>query len=338
MTARVDGGVVIGVDGGGTKTDAVLVALDGTVVARAIGGPSNYQAVGRHAAEAVWSELLEATAGRMGAQPLSSCWGLAGCDRPRDEAILEAVLDKVDPAPESLRDLVNDTFLILGAASDDGAGVAVVSGTGSNCVGIGRDGRRDRIGGLAWEFGDDGSGTDIGREGLRSAFRGEDGRGPRTLLTDLIRDRYGLDRLDDVVDLFVFDSDDGVDESALTPLVFDAATLGDPVAVSLLEHAGRELALSANLLAARLFARADAFTLALGGSVLQLGTCPVMREVLIRDVQSQYPNARPVIPDAPPVLGAALLALENLRAARPDLDIPARPLLVRRFLDSLESA
>lgn len=334
--------LVLGVDGGGTKTDAIVVTPTGRVLARAVGGPSNYQDVGRHAAETEWSELVATVSdiADIGNDTFvaATAWGLSGCDRPRDERILEAVLAKVDPAPDGARDLVNDTFLVLSAGTPHGAGVAVVSGTGSNCVGIGFGGKRTRIGGLAYEFGDDGSANDIGREGLRAAFRGEDGRGPRTLLTEMLRDRYSLDRLDDLVDAFIADADERATPGLVAPLVFDAATMGDPVAIEILEHAGRELALSATLLGARLFSRSDEFPLVLGGSVLQHGSCPVMRDTLVETVQEAFPAADPVVPTAPPVLGAALLALDRLRITHPEAVGESRAQLARTIAAELESS
>lgn len=328
--------LVLGVDGGGTKTDAVLVDTTGLVVARARGGPSNYQDVGRHAAEGEWAELVRSLSDQAEGEVVASAWGLSGCDRPRDEEILHAVLAKVDPAPAAGRDLVNDTFLILSAGSATGSGVAVVSGTGSNCVGIGFDGTRTRIGGLAYEFGDGASGSDIGRDGLRAAFRGEDGRGPRTLLTELLRDTYHLDRLDDIVDLYIADAEERATPGLIAPLVFDAATMGDLVATRILEDAGRELALSVNILASRLFPRSASFPLVLGGSVLQLGTYPAMRAALIEAVHENFAGAVPVVPDAPPVLGAALLALDRLRVLRPESVSGSRQELAERIAPQLE--
>ncbi len=316
--------LLIGIDGGGTKTDAILLTPHGDLVARATGGPSNYQDVGRHAAVEVWSDLLDVLTEDADGEVLTSAWGLSGWDRPRDAEILSVVIRQVDRAPDAGRDMVNDAFLALRAGSVDGRGVAVISGTGSNCCGVGGPGQRERIGGLAYEFGDSASGTDIGRDGLRAAFRGEDGRAPRTLLIDLLYDRYDLERLDDIVDLFVEDADDPANPGVFAPLVFDAATLGDPVATRILEDAGRELGLCATLVAGRIFSRSDEFPLVMGGSVLQQGSSPAMRNAVVATVQKTFPNASPVLLTAPPVLGAGLLALDRLRAISPEL-VPRTP-------------
>ncbi|MCB9531993.1 MAG: hypothetical protein H6698_06015 [Myxococcales bacterium] len=330
----MSGGVAaIGVDAGGTKTVGVLVTPDGAVVARADAGPANYQDCGARAAEealgAVVSELRAAAEGA-GLRVTASAWGLAGLDRPRDLDTLDPLVGRVDPAPERARVLVNDAFLALRAGTTDGVGVAVVSGTGSNCVAVGPDRKPRRIGGLAFEFGDDGGGGDIGRDGLRAAFRGDDGRGPRTLLTQLLRERFALTRLDDLVDAFVADAEAPIGTSALAPLVFDAANLGDGPALAILEAAGRELALSARVLAAQVFAPDASFALVLGGSVLQRGRSSAMRDALVADVRRAFPAARPHVLTTAPVAGAALLALDRMfelgdaRGLWPDLGAQER--------------
>ena len=329
-TRRAARVAAIGVDGGGTKTDAVLVTAEGQLLDRVRGGASNYQGVGRAAAQRVLVSLVERLSGSAadaGVEVAAAAYGLAGVDRPADEAVFEAILAEAHPAGVPY-DLVNDTFLILRAGAPDGVGVAVVSGTGSNCVGVGRDGRRDRIGGLGWHCGDDGAAGDIGFGGLRSAFRGEDGRGPTTRLAPMIRERLGLQRLDDVVDRLIADERRPLDGGLLAPLVFEAAAAGDEVALDVLRAAGRDLGLSARIVASRLFDPDDEIALVMGGSVLQKGRCDAMREALVATVRRLYDAARPIVLDAPPCLGAALLALD-LAARRgaagwPDATVAAR--------------
>lgn len=327
---------VIGVDVGGTKIAGVLVLADGTVVARSRAGAGNYQETGIDVAAARYHDVCGSLLAAASAESLTvsaSAWGLSGWDRPRDEEVLLPTLRQADGLDDSARLARNDAFLILRSGADAGRGVAVVSGTGSNCVAIGDDGAPHRIGGLAYEFGDGGSGSDIGREGLRAAFRGADGRAAETLLTSLLRDRYQLARLDDVVGHFIADAVQPLSESLLAPMVFDAATLGDPVATAILQDAGRELALSARTLARRLFSSETRFPLVLGGSVLQRAANPVMREALITAVHTEFPNADAVTPAEPPVHGAALLALDHLASL--GLAEPVTPTVTHKISQSL---
>lgn len=305
----------IGMDVGGTKTAGALVSGAGEVLARVSGGPGNYQESGVEEAERVYVEVataLRQTARQLGYAVAASGWGISGWDRPKDAAALLPALRAADGLRDADRIAANDTFLLLRGAALDGHGIGVVSGTGSNCVGIARDGSKHQIGGLGFEFGDGGGGGDIGRSGMRAAFRGSSARGPKTLLTELLMDRYDLERLDDIVDYFIADAEFPLSESVLAPIVFDAATLGDPVATDILEQAGREMALSVRVLARGAYVPTDEFALVLGGSVLQRAENPAMRNALIGDVHDEFQHAVPIRPSAPPLLGALLFGLDAL--------------------------
>jgi N-acetylglucosamine kinase-like BadF-type ATPase len=319
---------VIGVDAGGTKTAGALATLDGRVLARASAGPGNYQSLGAAPAERVYASVLEPlfrAASDAGVTVTACAFGLAGLDRPKDAAVLEPMLDRLVPAGVA-QVVVNDTFLVLRAGSATGIGVAVVSGTGSNCCGVAADGRQTRIGGLGYEFGDGAGAGDLGVDAVRAAFRGEDGRDAPTLLSALIKQRYGFERLDDLVDLHIADAPRPAPPAGLlAPLVFEAARAGDAVAIGLLEAAGRDLGLSALRVAERLFAPEAAFPLVLGGSVLQLGGHDAMRAALVGVVRARFAQVEPVVLETPPLAGAVLLALDRATdRAHADADVGAR--------------
>jgi N-acetylglucosamine kinase-like BadF-type ATPase len=310
---------VIGVDAGGTKTAGACAIPGEEPFASFTGGPANYQSVGADIAREnlaeVVSALLEAARGR-GLEVGAAVYGIAGLDRPKDDEVIASILRSFHP-PELPSDLVNDTFLIVRAGTRDGVGVAVVSGTGSNCAGVGRDGERTRIGGLGWEFGDGSGAGDIGTLAMRAAFRGQDGRDPATDLGAAFVQRLGLQRLDDLVDAFVADAPDPLDPGRLAPLVFEVAARGDKVAHGILAEAGRDLGRMASIVAGRLFEPGESFPLVLGGSVLQQGSFDAMRDALADEVGSRFPRVRPIQLVRPPLDGALLLAGDMLRGAAP---------------------
>ncbi len=319
---------LLGVDAGGTKTEGLAMTLDGQVLAHVRAGPGNYQAIGAGAARATLVEvvgpLVEACRGH-GLMPAAVAYGLSGLDRPRDHAVLDRVTTEVaaavgEPALAEARVLVNDTFLILRAGTDDGVGVAVVSGTGANTVGRARDGREARVGGLASELGDTGGGTDIAIAGLRAARRGKDGRGPKTLIEDLVVRHLGLDEIEDLVDFMIPGEAPaeapgmafGALAASLAPLVFEAAEAGDEVARGILVEMGRELGLSVRLVASRLFHPHESFPLVFGGSVLTRATCPLFARTIEAEARSAFPRVEVRVIEAPPVVGGVLLAWDRL--------------------------
>ncbi len=301
----------LGIDAGGTRSSAMIADDAGTVVARADGGPANYQTIGAERARAALADVAERALDAAGATFEQLAWagyGIAGADRPKD---FEAIRRQLPPIPmEPRRTLVNDSHLVLRAGAPAGVGVALVSGTGTNAIGRTTDGRVENVGGVGFELGDFGSAGDLGREAMRRAMRGEDGRGPQTSLYGKICSTLGVEPLIDVIDLWMND-DPRAELGRLAPLVFDAAAEGDRVARSLLEEAGEEIALAAKVLVERLFLDADTVTVVLGGSVLQRGVDPTLTIAVARGLKKAKPGARVVRLEVEPVVGAVLLAMDR---------------------------
>jgi N-acetylglucosamine kinase-like BadF-type ATPase len=330
---------VIGVDSGNTKTAGICCTLDGRLVAHAVHGPSNYQNIGAHGAGevllAVTLPLAEA-ARDAGLTLAGFGFGLTGLDRPRDAEKLDPLtirvverLSEVAPMlPKAVRDIRNDAYLVLRAGTDDGVGVAVLSGTGGNCVGIARGGQRIQIGGFAGELGDGGGAGYIALEGLKAAGKARDGRGWKTSITERVTGFLNLPSIVDIMDFAIpGNQPPGYEEATppqvgmLAPFVFDAAADGDLVALRILMDVGRELGVSARVAATRLgFGPDDPFPLVLGGGVLTNATDPTFARAIILEVQTQFPRATPFVLDCPPVVGAALLALDAIGVSWPGTD------------------
>jgi len=305
--------LLVGIDAGGTKTECVALSMKDGGHCRFVSHGSNHQGIGIRNARGVWKELLERSVAHFDAtigDIAAAGFGISGLDRPKDEVVIRGVFGEL--LGSTLFELVNDTYLILRAGTPDGAGVAVVSGTGANAMGTAFDGKRFRVCGIGPEFGDLGSASDIGVEALRRASRSLDDRAPGTALVDLIKDRYRLDRLDDLADFFMADGESAGRFRAglLAPLVFEAAGEGDAAAVDVLEWAGRELAVSARAVARNLFLPDDQFPLVMGGSVLQKGSTPHLLDTLIEEMRGEFPLVLPVVLDVKPVAGAVKYAMD----------------------------
>jgi N-acetylglucosamine kinase-like BadF-type ATPase len=320
---QIERKVVVGVDGGGTKTAVVAVSLAGEVVAWSVGSPSNYHGLGAKQAmeniiEAL-SPVVEKTF-RKGGEIVAVAYGLSALDRKKDKVVLEDVTDEIAKhfcieAMEAQKVLVNDTFLILRAGTRDGVGVAVVSGTGANTVGKNRAGKEFRVGGLASELGDSGGAIDIAVAALSAARRGKDGRGKKTLLEERIVKALGIDEIEDIVDFMIGQerAGFGVFAGLITPVVFEVAEARDEVATDILVRMARELGLCGRLVSRALFAPSENFPLVMGGSTLTKPSNPIFRDTLVEDVRSEFPLVKPVVLECPPVSGAVLLAVDILR-------------------------
>ena len=293
-----------GVDGGGSKTLAVVVDAAGRERGRGTAGSSNWAAVDLERAVAhVRAAVAEATDAAGGELPITAAWiGLAGVARPGDQ---DAFLPRLDGLAGRVR-LTNDADLVL-TALPGAAGVAAIAGTGSIILGRDPGGQTARAGGWGHVFGDEGSGYELGRAALQAAARAADGRGPATTLLAAILDHWRLTAPSDLIDRIYHDpGGDKAGIAQLAGLVSRAAAAGDPVARKLVAQAADELTLGIAAVAARLDFPDGRLPLALAGGLL-VGE-PGLRARVLRRVRRRFPLG-PVAVVADPAASAARAAV-----------------------------
>lgn len=254
----------LGVDGGGSKTLAVIVNERGEELGRGLAGGANYNTIGveetiKHIEAAI------AQAARMAhcQLPLRKAWlGLAGIDRKADYDLL---FPRLCSLAETVR-LTNDAELLL-AALKVPVGVVLISGTGSIALGHDANGRKSRAGGWGHILGDEGSGYAIAQQALQAVVRASDGRGPQTALRERILRAWNLQTTDELIGE-VYGEPDKAKIASLSSAVMLTARAGDQVAAAIVNQAARELALAVNAVCQPLeFFNAE-IPLALGGGLL----------------------------------------------------------------------
>lgn len=241
--------IFVGVDGGGSKTSAVAVDEQGREIGRGVAGASNYQGIGLDLAVANVRFAIQSalTSANFDDLPDHVLIGVAGVDRPADQVAWQQALIREEPLARKT-EVVGDFELILYGLPEH-TGLGLICGTGS--IAFGRDGRgkRARSGGWGHFFGDEGSGLWFGREALTASAKAADGRGPRTLLLDLLLNEWHLTDPSGLIGE-VYGSGEGsrgVDNTKIARLgrlVFQAAESGDDVARLLIRNAINELALA----------------------------------------------------------------------------------------------
>ena len=243
--------IILGIDGGGSKTLALLADQNGQVLAHGLGGASNYHAVGFEAAcAAIETAIAQAFSSASALHPSISklaeshisalCLGLAGAGRPDDRAKFQVWAAK--RFLQTQIQVVSDAEILLAAGAPSGPALALICGTGSIVYGRTAAGELLRAGGWGYLFGDEGSGFALGAAALRAVMRAEDGRGKPTLLTDLVLARRGLEQPQGLVKSIYGAEIPRVDIAALSDLVEQAASQADPVALDILDTAAQELA------------------------------------------------------------------------------------------------
>jgi N-acetylglucosamine kinase-like BadF-type ATPase len=305
------------VDGGGSKVDAVLLARDGTVIEavrvrnldREEGGSLEYL------------DGVEAGVGALcrkaGLDPVDrpvaqlGVYCLAGVDLPGDDRRILRWLRKKGWTEQHL--VRNDTFAVLRAGTKRRWGVGVVCGYGINCAGVAPDGRAFRFPAIGLISGDWGGGGHLGGEALWHAIRAEDGRGPKTMLATLVPAHFGLKRPRQVMEAIYFGRLGGDRLAELAPLLFRAATEGDPVARGVVDRQADEIVLMAGTAIRRLRMTKLDVDVVLGGGIFR-NEDPAFFERIRQGLREVAPKVRLTVLTAPPVVGAALLGLDRIGA------------------------
>lgn len=308
------GTLVLGIDGGGSNTVALLArpAGDGTwtTLGRGVSGPSNVKAVGQvRALQAVDDAVAKAfaAAGLPRAPGTAAVLGLAGAGRPEEQSIIRDWALRTGIATSV--DVTGDAPLIIAAGTPEGWGLAVISGTGSMAYAEAPDGRSARAGGWGYLLGDEGSGYTIALAGLRAVACAADDRGPPTRLTARFLTALSLAWPQQLITA-VYGSPDRTALAALAPLVLETADEGDAVAETIAAQAARELA-QTTAAAARRLAIDRPLPLALSGGVLLASES--YRRRLLAEIESLGVKLGPVACVADPAEGALRMALRLVR-------------------------
>jgi len=305
--------IVIGVDGGGSKTHAMVADEQGRTIAETI-GPGSAVRPGRAEASAnVIAEVVRdalASCEMTHVMPRVLCIGVAGAGRERERQELWQALVARDLASELV--IHSDFSVALDDAFGDGPGVLLISGTGSVAFGRGPTGATSRCGGWGPVCGDEGSGAWIGRRALSVVTAAADGREPETALTGAI---LTAAQVNETADLIGWAANAPPGQLAtLAPVVLSVADAGDLRANALVTLAVEELTLHVRALARQLFGdERAALPVALSGGMLQRGT--VLRKRLEHRLKSAVPGAQVGTEPVIPARGAVRAALRILGEA-----------------------
>ncbi|MFC2947302.1 N-acetylglucosamine kinase [Virgibacillus sediminis] len=303
--------LVLGIDGGGTKTLAVAADDNGRIIAHAIAGPTNPngtdgQAVKREL-RMLFAELEKHLPNGLG--EVSHVFaGVAGTANEKAEKFIEELIEQILPKstvvqvqPDILNALYSGTF--------GSPGIVQIAGTGSIAYGLNSSGQTGRVSGWGYLLGDEGSGFDIGKQGIAAALKSYDGRGPETMLLSMLYDHFHAAEPQMLL-AKIYGAEHPKEEIAsAAKIVFEAYKQGDPVAEGILDQAALEIAQNIRILMERLFPDGDQVPVVLAGGIFTDQTVmPPRLNRLLEDRQEiEWRN-----PDLPPV-GGSLIAAYKLK-------------------------
>ena len=298
----------LGTDIGATKTHTLIVDETGRALGFGESGPANHETVGYEGMfQSMHSGLEQALrgAGLNKADITGAGFGVAGFDWPSEYADTDSTINRL--GLRAKYQFVNDAVPGLIVGSEEGWGVVVVSGTGSNCRGWDRDRKREgRVTGHGVLMGEGAGGTELMHRCMQLVGYAWSKRGSKTKLADAFIEHVGARDLEDLIHGYTVGAFSLGAEVA--PIVFRVAEQGDQVARDLIHWAGCELGEMANAVIRQLEFENFAFDVVMTGSMFEGGELLIvpMRET----IHKFAPKARLVRLTAPPVLGAVMLGME----------------------------
>jgi N-acetylglucosamine kinase-like BadF-type ATPase len=302
--------LLLGIDGGGTSTTAWLADAEGHILGRGQAGPSNIKTVGPVAARWALDQAITMAFSEtdLSLRPVqAACLGLAGFDRPADRELLGSWSEESGWADQLV--FANDGELVIAAGTPEGWGLGVISGTGSIAVGRTPDGRSARAGGWGPLLGDEGSGYAVALKALRMVARRFDGRDDRPHPADSLTYRLcralGIDSPTHLVAAIYAPDCDRARIAALAADVVKAADDDPEIERTILEPAGRELAVAVAAVAKTLKLSNGPIPLAMAGGFL-LASTSVSASLVSHLTSLGFQLEAAEVPE--PVLGAVLLA------------------------------
>ena len=307
--------LLLGVDGGGSKTAAAVASLDSSgqmiILGRGLAGPSNLRLAGREQSIASLNQAVDEALGEANAAGQAvdyAVLALAGSTSPdvRREVTNWAKMRKLS----SRMGVIHDVDPVLVGGTENGWGIALVVGTGTVAIGVDTAGNSATKGGWGHWFGDKGSGFDIACKALAAVAEAADDIGPETILSDLVMDKLGTANPRSILKEVSADGDTRRQVAALAPLILNAAGQHDKVALDIVNGAVEE---TVKLVAA--VAKTLAFTtpypLALGGGVACRSK--LFRDELVARLNRLQPPPGKVTVVDEPVLGCLEIARAKLR-------------------------
>ncbi len=309
--SNVQPSMLLGVDGGNTKTVAIVASADGTVIGSGRAGRSDiYNAPDEEAAldeisQAVTEALAEASA--TPADLAASVFSMAGADWPEDVDFLTRGLIRRGLG-RRIR-VVNDAIGALRAGTPDGIGVSITCGTGIAIGARNVDGREWYSGHWAVAFG----GAELGERALHAVYEAHLGLGPATSLTEGLLVFFEAAHVEEVLHRCTARGTDRhwMQQARLAPILLDAATSGDKVACAIVHEAGERNA-NVALIAARAVGLArPPVRFVLSGGVIRHSS-GLLKHVIQRRIETEIPGVEVVHNPPEPVVGAVLLAADCL--------------------------
>lgn len=300
----------LGVDGGGTKTNVALMDAGREVIAEGSGGPSNPLRVGVETAVSNIAKAIDAACDSGGVSRgdiVAATLGLAGVRR---NDIRERVRESFVARLRVRKTLVTtDADIALFGTTLGEAGLVVIAGTGSICIGVNEKGDKFIAGGWGPVAGDEGGGRGIAGEALHAVAKASDGRGRLTQLSERAAEYFRASNVENLISAIYSPQMDNSRIAGFARLVVDTAKEGDKIATEILEDAGRELGTAATAVINKLHLQNKKVPIGCVGSIFNAGE--LLTKPMVEVIEKVAPKAYLIEPLMVPSHAAALMAMNG---------------------------
>lgn len=290
--------LVLGIDGGGTKTDLALANLDGEILDRVEAGPASLRNTG---VDKSCEHILKGFKNLpVKGELVSSFVGLPAFQEEYSDqkGYIEKYLSKGIPGEITVG---SDQLVAFKSGTDERSGIVVIAGTG----GVVRGFAKETAKASGWGyFGDEGSAFWAGIKAYRAITKELDGRGPKTKITEMVFNRWEISSGDELNKIIYKNPMDKIPE--LSILVDYAQRNGDELAEKILLKAAKELSLSTKNVVNKLNLKGSFPLVAVGG----MFKSNFLKNKFSEKIRRFAPQVKIKKPDSKPVYGAVKLALE----------------------------
>lgn len=324
-------GYYLGIDGGGTKTQAVIIDADGYLRGIGTGGSSNFGTIGLEQATLNIRDTVASAALEAAVTPQSfeaAFLGIAGVVSQQDRDTVRQMAQQLNLAPEGMIGADHDCRVALAGGLAGQPGIVQILGTGASCFGLNSAGKRWMAGGWGHLIADEGSGYWLGVQAMKAATEAYDTRGRATLLHERVLAALKIEYIGQIMQRVYSDELSVSDIAGLGRLVIDAAQQGDPVAIDIISNGMNEVARCVEAVTRYLDFQDDEQRLVTIGGIFQAGQ--VILEPFSTAIHQVLPNCKIEESQFVASIGAGLLArqlhhasiepafIENLRASLQD--------------------
>jgi N-acetylglucosamine kinase-like BadF-type ATPase len=304
---------LIGIDGGGTKTDGLCSDTSGNVLTRSTTGPTSLTATSLGMA----SMNLVETFRQLTSELVGELYfpkvviGVAGIDTPAEKQHAEDVFKSVLTNYRiGQLHIVNDIELVLAVGTIQENSVALISGTGSQCLGKRTDGQTARTSGMDFLLADQGSGYEVGRKVLRVATASYDGRMAHSVLEEMTLKHFEVDNFNDLKARVYFPILNKAQIAELAKICVDAYRQGDASAKQIMDEVVDDLEKMAETVVRRLDLENEGFELLCSGSLIKLDF--IFAAVKAR-LEKRFAKMKIMALENEPAFGAIQIAVKEFR-------------------------